>query len=90
MTEHRSLSWAEKEARRDYIKVSERGGEIVGIVAIVLIALFFYAHQAWSTGFFTSAFGPIEAFFLYGSILIRYCRATSQISDWEKEYFPSS
>jgi hypothetical protein len=70
VTEHRSLSWAEKEARRDYIKVSERGGEIVGIVAIVLIALFFYAHQAWTTGFFTSAFGPIEAFFLYGSILI--------------------
>ena len=70
MTEHRSFSWAEKEARRDYMKPSERGGEIVGIVAIVLVAFFFYAHQAWSTGFFTSSFGITEAFFLYGSILI--------------------
>lgn len=51
MTEHRSLSWAQKEAQRDHMKGSERGGEIVGVAAIVLVALFFYAHQAWSTGF---------------------------------------
>ena len=70
MTEHLSLSWAQKEAQRDHMKGSERGGEIVGVAAIVLVALFFYAHQAWSTGFFTSSFGPTEAFFLYGSILI--------------------
>lgn len=31
--------------------------------------LFFYEHQTWSTGFFTSAFGPVEGLFLYGSIL---------------------
>jgi hypothetical protein len=70
VTEHQKFSRAEKEAQRDHMKLSERGGEIIGIIAIVLIALFFYAHQAWSTGFFTSSFGPTEAFLLYGSILV--------------------
>jgi hypothetical protein len=69
MTARHYFGWAEKEARRDRIKISERGGELVGVAVIVLVALFFYAHQAWSTGFFTSSFGPAEAFFLYGSIL---------------------
>lgn len=63
------LGWAEKEARRDRIALSERGGGVFAIIAIVLVALFFYAHQAWSTGFFTSSFGSTEAFFLYGSII---------------------
>jgi hypothetical protein len=61
---------AEKEAQRDRMKLSERGGELVGVAAIVLVALFFYAHQLWSTGFFTSSFGATEAFFLYSSILV--------------------
>lgn len=69
MTARHYFGWAEKEAQRDHIKLSERGGELVGVAAIVLVTLFFYAHQAWSTGFFTSSFGPAEAFFLYGSIL---------------------
>jgi hypothetical protein len=69
MTERQCFGWAEKEARRDHLKLSERGGELIGVTTIVLVALFFYAHQAWSTGFFTSSFGSAEAFFLYGSIL---------------------
>lgn len=51
------------------MKLSERGGELVGVVIIIFVALFFYAHQAWATGFFTPSFGSTEAFFLYGSIL---------------------
>lgn len=43
---------------------------MVGVVVVILVALFFYAHQAWSTGFFTTSFGSAEAFFLYGSILL--------------------
>jgi hypothetical protein len=70
MTEHQHLSWVEKEARRDYIKPSQRGGELTGVIAILLVTAFFYAHQAWSTGFFTPSFGALEAFFLYGSILL--------------------
>ena len=52
------------------MKNSERGGEIIGIVIIGLVALFFYAHQTQATGFFTSSFGATETLLLYGTILI--------------------
>jgi len=68
MTEHHHVSWIEKEAKRDEMKLSERGGEAIGVIAVVLVALFFYAHEAQATGFFTASFGSIEAFMLYGSI----------------------
>jgi hypothetical protein len=67
---HRSLGWVEKKALEDNMKISQRGGEVVGIIVIGLVALFFYTHQTEATGFFTSSFGTAEAFLLYGSILI--------------------
>lgn len=67
---HPSLSWVEKKALEDNMKNSQRGGEIVGIIVIGLVALFFYVHQTETTGFFTSSFGGIEAFLFYGAILI--------------------
>jgi hypothetical protein len=67
---HSSLSWAEKKALEDTMSNSQRGGEIVAVIVIVLVALFFYAHQTEETGFFTSSFGATEAFLLYGAILI--------------------
>jgi hypothetical protein len=70
MTEYRHLGWAENEAARDYIKKSQRGGGTASLIGVVLVTAFFYAHQAWSTGFFTASFGSTEAFFLYGSILL--------------------
>lgn len=70
MTEYRHLGWAEKEAARDYIKRSQRGGETASLIGVVLVTAFFYAHQAWSTAFFTASFGSTGAFFLYGSILL--------------------
>lgn len=70
MTQNQKLGWAEKEARRDYLRKSARGGEGASVVGIVLVALFFYAHQAWSTGFFTAGFGSLAAFLLYGSIIL--------------------
>jgi hypothetical protein len=33
----------------------------------VLMILFLVSHQIWSTGFFTTQFGPIEMIMLYGS-----------------------
>ena len=69
MTNNLNLKWAEKEAKKDSMTISERGGEIVAVIGIALVAFFFYAHQAGSTGFFTDSFGSTEAFFLYGSIL---------------------
>ncbi|HXV45210.1 MAG TPA: hypothetical protein VD736_00885 [Nitrososphaera sp.] len=69
MTERQHLTWTQKEAFRDRMGLSERGGEIFAVAVIALVGSFFYAHQAWSTGFFTTSFGPTEAFFLYGSII---------------------
>lgn len=81
MTGHpERLSWTEKEARRDSMSLSERGGEIAAIIGTILVSLFFYAHQAWSTGFFTTAFGKIEAFFLYGFILVGMTGSLARIA----------
>lgn len=66
----KKLGWVEKETRQDYIPKSARSGEGVGIIGVVLVTLFFYAHQAWATGFFTADFGGFESFLLYGSIFL--------------------
>ena len=59
----------EKEVKKDVMPFSERVGNAVAIVAIVLATLYFVAHQTWSTGFFTSKFGFAEALLLYSSLL---------------------
>ena len=58
-----------KEVEKDVMPFSERVGNAVAIVAIILATLYFVAHQAWSTGFFTSRFGFAEALLLYSSLL---------------------
>jgi hypothetical protein len=68
--QRRSSKWVEKQALKDNMKNSERGGELVGVIVIGLITLFFYVHQTEATGFFTSSFGGTEALLLYGAILI--------------------
>jgi hypothetical protein len=70
LAQRHSTSWVEKEAKRDYIPKGARAGEGAGIIGTVLVALFFYAHQAWNTGFFTPAFGGFESFLFYGSIIL--------------------
>jgi hypothetical protein len=67
--QQRSSKWVEKQALKDNMTSSQRGGEIVGVIVIGLIALFFYVHQTEATGFFTSSFGGTEAVLLYGAIL---------------------
>ncbi len=45
---------------------------IVGVVIVVvcvLLVFYFVAHQMWSTGFFTAAFGPLEVFMFYGHLV---------------------
>jgi hypothetical protein len=68
--QQRSSKWVEKQALKDNMKNSERGGELVGIIVIGLIALFFYVHQTEAIGFFIPSFGGTEALLLYGAILI--------------------
>jgi hypothetical protein len=43
VTERQHLGRAEKEALKDNMKLSERGGELVAVAAIVLVALFLRA-----------------------------------------------
>jgi len=47
----------------------DRGLSIAIVVAGVLMGLFFVAHQARSTGFFTGRFGALEMLLLYGTLL---------------------
>lgn len=54
---------------KELLAPPQRVGELVGIAAMSLGFWFFAYHQAAHTGFFTSAFGPPEMFFVYGPIL---------------------
>jgi hypothetical protein len=55
----------------------DRGLSIAIVAAGVLMGLFFIAHQARSTGFFTATFGTLEMLLLYGTLL--YWIATSAL-----------
>ena len=59
----------EAEAKKDTLPYSERVGNVVGVVAIILVILYFVAHHIWSTGFFTSKFDTLEMFLFYGSLM---------------------
>ena len=59
----------EAQTKKDHMMLSERAGEGVGILCIMLVIYFFVLHQTSSTGFFTPKFGPVEVFFFYAPIL---------------------
>ena len=59
----------EGEAKKDSLPLSDRAGEVVGVIVILLVTLFWVVHQTSSTGVFTSRFGPTEAFLFYLSLL---------------------
>jgi len=56
---------AEAEAKKDSLSFSERAGEGVGVLGVLLFLVLWVAHQTSSTGFFTSKFGPAETFLFY-------------------------
>jgi len=60
---------AEAEAKKDTMPYSDRVGNVVMVVVIILVTLYFVAHQMWSTGFFTSEFGSLEMFLFYGVLI---------------------
>ncbi|OGD54315.1 hypothetical protein A3K80_08220 [Candidatus Bathyarchaeota archaeon RBG_13_38_9] len=72
MSESNAKGWfakhTESEAKKDVMKLSERTGELIGIFCILILIIFFITHQTSSTGFFTSKFGRLEQFLLYGSL----------------------
>lgn len=55
----------EAEAKKDFLSFSERVGDTVGALVILLCLVFWVAHQTSSSGFFTSKFGPVESFWFY-------------------------
>ena len=59
---------AESEAKKDVMRISERAEEVIGILCILILLIFFITHQTSSTGFFTSKFGQVEKFLFYGSL----------------------
>jgi hypothetical protein len=72
LSESNTKGWfarhAESEAKKDVMKLSERAGEIIGILCILILLIFFITHQTSSTGFFTSNFGQLEQLLFYGSL----------------------
>ncbi|MCI0713563.1 MAG: hypothetical protein L0154_25630 [Chloroflexi bacterium] len=57
---------------KDALDVAQRVGELVGVVAMLLLLAFFIYHQTTDTGFFTSKFGTFEQFLLYGPLLLSF------------------
>lgn len=66
----RAMSWfekqAEKEVKKDVLKKSDRLGQLIGIVGVFIVIIFFGYHLAKATGFFTTAFGAFDAVLFFG------------------------
>jgi len=58
---------AEKEAKNDVLKRSDRIGNLIGIIGIIVVLIFFIAHSTSQSGFFTPEFGAVAAFIFFGS-----------------------
>ncbi len=84
MLEGKESNWLDRqvkrEARTDRISLSERGGQVAAAVGMLAVLLFFVAHQAWSTGFYTSEFGLAEAFLIYAPLSVGMFLALSRIA----------
>ena len=61
------LSRGKAEADKGIPKNERIAGITFFFTGSVLMILYLAAHQIWSTGFFTSAFGTVEMIMLYGS-----------------------
>lgn len=57
---------ARKEAKKDTLKRSDRFGQIIGIVGVLICIVFFGLHLSKSTGFFTTAFGAFDTALFFG------------------------
>jgi len=59
-----------KQTEKENLTTSQRWGELVIVVVMLLLFSFFAYHQGANTGFFTAKFGALEMFCLYGPILL--------------------
>lgn len=58
----------QKAVSKDAMSRSDRLSELVGLGVVLLLTLFFVFHQVAGTGFFTAAFGTLEAVLFYGVV----------------------
>jgi len=65
---NKNVKWFERgrKAAEEKLPLNERVFGIGIVIISVLMILFFWSHQIYSTGFFTSKFGTIETIMLYG------------------------
>jgi hypothetical protein len=59
-------------SQREYLSPPQRFGELVSMVFMFLFLAYFVYLQVANTGFYTSAFGPAEMFFVYGPMLLSF------------------
>lgn len=60
--------WAGRRAMKDRLRISERTGELIGVVVASIVFLFLYENQIRGAAFFTSSFGNTAQFFFYGPL----------------------
>ncbi len=54
---------------KEALTPSQRGGEVISVVVMLLVCGFFVYHQVAYTGFFTAEFGAVGMVCLYGPLL---------------------
>jgi hypothetical protein len=55
---------------KDRLRLSERAGEIIGVIFSLWIGLFLYENQLRGVPFFTPSFGQFEQFLFYGPLVV--------------------
>lgn len=63
-------SAAKKEAAKDNLRRVDAIGDVVAIVAIAILIVYFVSSQISDSGFFTARFGGLEAFFFYAVAVV--------------------
>ncbi|MDD1769834.1 MAG: hypothetical protein LUO79_01995, partial [Methanomassiliicoccales archaeon] len=61
---------AEKEAKRDRIRMGERISNLIGLALTIVVLWFFGAQLTSNTGFFTSAFGTGDQILFFAWIVV--------------------
>jgi hypothetical protein len=59
-----------EKTNKEVLATAQRWGELISVVAMLLLCGFFAYHQVAHTGFFTAKFGALEMFCLYGPLLV--------------------
>ena len=60
--------WAGRRAVKDRLRISERTGELFGVVFVIIVFLFLYENQLRGAAFFAPSFGGLAQFFFYGPL----------------------